>query len=270
MLNDFLPIKVQFDEKKYKELTIVPLGDVHYGSKEFNSVRWHKAVKRIQDDPNCYCVLLGDMIDNGLKNSLTNVYEQTATPREQKEWITAELTPIKDKILAAVGGNHERRSVRETSFDVMFDIMVRLGIEDRYRQGIAFLSVSFSNFKKTGEKKARTYYHFAITHGAGGGQSPTSIGNRLLNFGLSLNGVDCLIVGHTHKPLTFPASRLVFDTRNRFIEVEKFTVVVAQSFLDYGGYPVEKMLLPSAHVLTEIRIKCIMTDDRPKELTVIQ
>ena len=260
MLDDFLPIKVRFDEKQYRDgITIIPLGDVHYGSKEFNSVRWHEAVKRIYDDPNCYAVLVGDMIDNGTKSSVTNVYEQSCTPREQKAWLLAELTPIKDKILAAVGGNHERRSAKEVDDDPLYDVMVALDLSDRYRSNIAFLSVAFSfeTTKRTGKKEwiGRCVYVFAITHGAGGGMYATSVGGRLTNFSLSLSGVDCLIVGHTHKPLTFPLSRLVYDRHAQTVKQDKFTVVVASSFLDYGGYPVQKLLTPAASVLTEIWLR---------------
>lgn len=254
MLSDFLPIRKNLAIDDYRDgITIVPLSDAHYGSEDFNSVKWHDAIKRIQDDPTCYAVLVGDLIDNGLKNSLTNVYHQTATPREQKKWLANELMPIKDKILAAVGGNHERRTVREVDQDPMYDVLAILGIEHTYRQNIAFLSISFT-YTFRDQEKPRTSYQFAITHGAGGGMYIGSSANRAQTFGVNIEGIDCLVVGHTHKPVTFPVSKLVFDTHSRFVEQRQFTVVVASSFLDYGGYPVEKLLTPTAHVLTEIKI----------------
>ena len=274
MLDDFLPIKIKLDEKTYRDgITIVPLGDVHYGSKEFNSVRWHNAIKRIQDDPKCFAVLVGDMIDNGVKSSVSNVYEQTVSPREQKAWLTDELKPIRDKILAAVGGNHERRSAKEVDDDPLYDVMVRLGLEDKYRSNIAFLSVAFvcktiDNLRQKKTEPARVVYVFAITHGAGGGMYATSVGGRLTNFSLSLSGVDCLIVGHTHKPITFPLSRLVYDKHAQTVTQEQFNVVVASSFLDFGGYPVQKLLTPAASVLTEIFIK--NDSNGVKELRVLQ
>ena len=274
MLDDFLPIKIRLDEKEYRDgITVVPLGDVHYGSREFNEVRWHSAIKRVQDDPNCYAVLVGDMIDNGVKSSVSNVYEQVCSPRVQKEWLAEELKPIRDKILAAVGGNHERRSAKEVDDDPLYDVLVRLGLEDKYRPNIAFLSVAFcastvDRQRKTERKIARTTYVFAITHGAGGGMYATSVGGRLTNFSLSLSGVDCLIIGHTHKPITFPLSRLVYDKHAQTVTQEQFNVVVASSFLDFGGYPVQKLLTPAASVLTEIFIK--NDSNGTKELRVLQ
>lgn len=256
MLNDFQIIR--FDTNNKDAITIVPLGDVHYGAKEFNEELWNKAVKRVKDDPNCYAVLVGDMIDNGLKNSVTNVYEQTAMPGEQKKWLANALAPIKDKIIAAVGGNHERRNKKEVDDDPLYDVLCRLGIETVYRHRIAFLYVRFipEGTARTKENRCRIAYALAITHGAGGGMYVGSGANRNAMFGAYIDGLDCLITGHTHKPMTFPVSKLVFNGHDNKITQNQFTVVTASSFLNYGGYPVERLLTPTARTITEIRLIC--------------
>ena len=265
MKNDFIPVIHRMPLTKHpNKLTIVPLADAHYGSQEFNETKWHNTVKRIQDDSDCYCVLVGDLIDNGLKNYLTNVYEATASPKEQKEWLYNELLPIKDKILAAVGGNHERRSIREVDQDPLYDVMIRLGAEDVYRQNICFMQIKLTYPTKDGEKQ-RYVFSFAITHGAGGGQYIGSSANRVQNFGMAIEGIDCMITGHTHKPVTFPVTKLLFN--NGAVVRKQFVVAVAGSFLNYGGYPVQKLMPPAAHVMTEI----IMTyADFKKNIQVLQ
>ena len=250
MLNDFAPITHRLAIADYREgIMIIPLADAHYGSQEFNETRWHNTIKRIQDDPNCFCVLVGDLIDNGLKNSLTNVYQATASPGEQKEWICNELKPIAGKILAAVGGNHERRTQKEADQDPLYDVMIRLGTEKIYRPNICFMSIKLV-YPSEGKDKQRHSINFAITHGSGGGQYIGSSANRVQNFGMAIEGIDCLITGHTHKPVTFPVSKLMFN--NGAVIQRQFTVAVASSFLDYGGYPVQKLMPPTAHVTTEI------------------
>ena len=267
MLHDFIPVIHQLKVSDYPDgITIVPLADAHYGSQEFNEVRWHKAIKRIYDDPNCFCVLVGDLMDNGLKNSVTNIYEATCSPRKQKEWLIEELKPIAGKILGACGGNHERRSGREADIDPLYDVMLAIGKEDVYRQSICFMQV---RFVRADGKQHRADFAFAITHGAGGGMYVGSSANRVQNFGLTIDGCDCIITGHTHKPLTFPVSKLVFDGHAKQIRQEQFTVVVASSFLDYGGYPVEKLLPPTAHTLTEIRLT-YLHGGKGKEIRVLQ
>ena len=255
MLNDFIPIIHKFNAKDIpgNKITIVPLADAHYGSQEFNEVLWHKTIARIYEDPNCYCVIVGDMIDNGLKNSVTDIYAATASPKKQKEWLREELKPIAKKILAAVGGNHERRTIKEADQDPLYDVMVSLGLENIYRQNVCFMQIKMMHPTTNEVKyKQRNDFTFAITHGAGGGMYIGSSANKVQRFGEILEGIDCLITAHTHKPLTFPACKLVFDGSAKRILQRQFTVVVASSFVDYGGYPVQKLLPPTAKTTTEI------------------
>ena len=251
MLNDFIPVIHRLKKSDYPQgIRIIPISDAHYGSKEFNEVMWHGVIKRIQDEENCFCVLVGDLIDNGLKNSLTNVYEATCTPGEQKEWLYNELKPIARKVLAAVGGNHERRTAKEADQDPMYDVLARLGREDIYRRDICFMQVKLTYQTKDEPEKQRCEAVFAITHGAGGGQYIGSSANRVQNLGMAIDGIDCLVTGHTHKPVTFPVAKLAFS--NGKVIRRQFVVAVASSFLDYGGYPVQKLMPPTAHAATEI------------------
>ena len=271
MLNDFVPVIKKLRLADFPStFTIVPLADAHYGSKEFNEARWRKTIKRIQDDPNCFCVLVGDLIDNGLKNSLTNVYEATCSPRTQKEWLAEELKPLAEagKVIAACGGNHERRSMKEADLDPLYDVLVRLGIEEVYRPNICFLQVRL--MREDDPKRWRYDFTYAITHGAGGGQYIGSSANRVQNFGMALEGIDCLVTGHTHKPLSFPAAKIVFE--NGRISRRQFVVAVASSFLDYGGYPVQKLMTPTAHTMTEIVMRYSRSneEDTIKDIRVTQ
>lgn len=258
MKNDFIPVINRLPVSEHKNgLRLIPLADAHFGSQEFNETMWHNVIKRIQDDPDCYCVLVGDLIDNGLKNSVTNVYEATCSPSVQKEWLYNELLPIKDKILGAVGGNHERRTAKEADQDPLYDVMCRLNIDHLYRQNICFMQVKLM-YPANGKDKQRVAWSFAITHGAGGGQYIGSSANRVQNFGMAIEGIDCLITGHTHKPVTFPVTKLLFN--NGAVVRKQFVVAVASSFLNYGGYPVQKLMTPAAQTTTEIVLTYSFTD----------
>lgn len=268
MLNDFIPVVHKMYLKDHPNtITIVPLADAHYGSQEFNEVRWHKTIKRIYDDPHCFTILVGDLIDNGLKNSMTNIFEATCSPRKQKEWLADELKCLAEagKILGAVGGNHERRSSREADSDPMFDVMIRLGIEDVYRSDICFMSIRFVN--DVNDRQAQTF-SFAITHGAGGGQYIGSSANRVQNFAQAIEGIDCIVTGHTHKPVSFPVKKIVYDAHNMVVTTRQFYVAVASSFLDYGGYPVQKLMPPAADTMTEIVLT--YNQKHTKEVRIIQ
>ena len=52
-----------------------------------------------------------------------------------------------------------------------------------------------------------------------------------------------MVVGHTHKPVTFPVAKLVFT--HGTVARRQFVVAAASSFLNYGGYPIRKMMRPT-------------------------
>ena len=69
-----------------QEIRIYAMGDLHIGSPDFNAQLFDAWLKKVTEDDYAKVVILGDMLDNGLKNSKTNVYDAPIRPREQKEW----------------------------------------------------------------------------------------------------------------------------------------------------------------------------------------
>lgn len=250
MLGDMAPIIHRFPDRR--DITIYPIFDLHIGAAEWMEAEWTAAKKRILDDPSAYIVIGGDMINNGIKSSVTNVYAETMRPREQKALLTKELEPLKDKILCLTGGNHEQRSAREVDENPLYDVACKLDLEHLYRENGCFLILRFGNEKRDGLKNPT--YMLAVLHGAGGGMYIGSGANRGERFGAVIDGLDALITGHTHKPITFPVGKLVFDAQNKRVTQKQFRVVVATSWLGYGDYAMRKMLTPTAHCLNWISL----------------
>jgi len=258
MLSDFEMIVREFPEKN--GIRIYPIFDIHLGARESLEKEWTAFSKRILNEPNSYLVLGGDLINNGTLSSVTNPFEEIYRPREQKKIMTEMLLPLKDRILCAVQGNHERRN-RDVDNDIIYDIMCKLDIEDLYRENIAFLSISFGN--KRNNSRYNPVYTFAVSHGAGGGALTGGGVNRAERFAYSMSGVDALIVGHTHKPLVTSPAQLVVDHQNRKVYVKPFKVIVATSWLSWGGYAAQKLLTPTAHVPQIVNLR-----GDQKELTI--
>jgi predicted phosphodiesterase len=252
MLGDFEPIVVDLPHGDAK---IYPVFDLHVGSQQFNEKRWKAFKDKLKGEKNSYIIVGGDLMDNGLKNSVTNVYEQTMRPSEQKKYVAEELSDIRDKILCGVSGNHENRSVKESDDSPVYDIFCKLDIENKYRDNAAVLIIRTGNTNMRIARlssKVRPSYTMLVTHGAGGGMYIGSGANRLERFGAIIDGLDIIVTGHTHKPMTFPVSKLCIDSQNKKVTQKQFTCVVASSWLDYGGYPVRKMLPPTAQIEQEI------------------
>ena len=105
MLSDFTLIQSNFEDLDH--LNVYPLGDVHIGSKEFDLELFNQWIETVKNDPNAAVVIIGDVMNMGLRNSKSNVYEETLSPMEQKELCYELLSPIADKIIAGCSGNHE-------------------------------------------------------------------------------------------------------------------------------------------------------------------
>ena len=241
-----------------EDMIIIPVFDLHVGSEQFQKDRWERFVNKVKQDKSVRLIIGGDCLDNGIKSSVTSPYTQVMRPREQKAYVAATLSEVRDQVICGVSGNHEFRSVKDTDDNPLFDVFAKLDIEDRYRENGAFLFITFGERKcENGTQvpgDARPYYCVMVHHGAGGGMYIGSQAYKQERFGSMVEGLDLLITGHTHKPLTFPAGKLVCDPRNRRVSVKEFRVVTANSWLDYGGYALRKLLPPTASTMTEIRL----------------
>lgn len=221
-------------------ITIYPLSDVHYGALEHNEAGWSAICKEILSTENAYVVLGGDLINNATRSSISNIFEETVRPMEQKARMVEMLTPIRDRILCITSGNHEKRSIRDADDDPSYDIASKLDLEDVYRPNAAFVNI------RVGDSKSQSV-HVCVTHGAGGGIYTGATVNRNERFANIVEGLDLLIVGHTHKGTVTRPSKLVFNAHGGKVEQRELVVVSMVSWMEYGGYAMSKMLLPSSH-----------------------
>lgn len=259
MISDFHIIQKRITKKA--DITIYPIADIHLGAAEHNESAWREFRTKIMKEENSYIILGGDLINNGIKSSVSNVYDETMRPREQKKLLVEMLSPLQDKILCAVSGNHERRSSREVDDDIIYDVMCKLDIEELYRENLAFLKIQFGTARSDG--KVNPTYVICTTHGTGSGIMTGASVNKAEKFGYVLDGVDALIVGHNHKPWTTQPGKLKVDPHNNLVTVKPFKVLSCSSWLDYGGYAANKNLLPTTRTEQKLILCC-----KEKKMTV--
>ena len=242
MLTDFTLIQKHFPHNR--EIRVISISDIHLGAAEHMETAWREFRTRILEDPDAYITLGGDLINNATRNSVSNVFEETMRPREQKRLMAEMLTPLRDRILCAVPGNHEGRSGRDADDDPVYDIMCKLDLEDLYRENIAFLKIQFGDTK--GDGLANPTYVITVAHGSGGGLLTGASVNRAERFGYCIDGADALILGHTHKPSITQPGKIKIDAHNNKVSIKPFKVITATSWLEFGGYAARKLLLPSS------------------------
>lgn len=230
MLDDFILINEKFDD--VPQINLYPLGDAHIGSKECDMELLQKWVNVVKNDPFGRVVIIGDMMNMGLKNSKSNVYEEVLTPMQQKEVCYEVLNPIKDKILAGCSGNHEYRSVKEVGTNPLYDVFCRLRIEDRYRENACFLKITVGKCGKNPNT-----YGVVLTHGKSK--------NKDLDWTYAVDGADVFISGHTHLGTHQPCGKILMDLRHNKVRTIGYQHIVVLPFQEYGSYALRGKYLPS-------------------------
>lgn len=236
---------------EFEEIEIYPLMDLHIGDNKTDIPLFRKFIQYIKDQPNRYITIQGDLMNNATKSSVSNVYEESMNPQEQKKQLIFELRPIADRILCFVPGNHEERSTKDVDSHPIEDIAIALNKEKLYFHNGAFLKLSFG--KKINNSKYATYTIGCI-HGCGGGAKSGGSVNRIEDYLYSIEGLDILIMGHVHKKIAGKPSKLVIDPRNNLVTQRDVLWVIAAPWQDYGGYGFRYMLRPSTKGKTPIKL----------------
>ena len=258
MLPDFEIITHKFENRP--TIRIYPISDVHLGAQEHLEREWNLFTANFLKDQNAYLILDGDLINNGIKSSVSNVYAERMRPREQKRQMVEMLTPLRDRILCLVPGNHEWRSAREVDDEPTYDIACKLDLEHLYRENAAFVKIQMGDNRKGYGEKNPTY-SLAVSHGSANGALTGGAVNKAERTAYTLDGVDVVVQGHTHKPFLTAPSKLVMDCRlNRVIE-RPVGVVNATSWMCYGGYAMRKGMLPQGY-----RPQVITLEGKRKEI----
>ena len=259
MLSDFSMIVRRFDSA----IKIACISDIHFGALEHMEPEWKRFLDSVVADPNLYLVLGGDLINNNTRSGVGSPWDDTIRPREQKRLMAEALEPIKNRILCCVSGNHERRSLKDADDDPTYDIMSKLDLEDVYRQNAALMKLQLGQ-RSNDASKGNCTYTFAVTHGAGGGIYTGATVNRNERWGNVIDGVDCVIVGHTHKGTVSKPSKIVLDPYNNKVTMKEYVVISCVSWQRYAEYPLQKMLLPA----TTGKPQILHLSDKEKKIEV--
>lgn len=65
------------------EVIIYPLGDMHIGDAYSTKGELIRVVNKIKDNPNAYCILNGDIVNNATRNSVSDIYSEQMSPMTQ-------------------------------------------------------------------------------------------------------------------------------------------------------------------------------------------
>ena len=226
MISDFTPIVHTLDGRQIK---VWAVADVHIGAKECDLDGFRAFLSKIAQDADSYLAICGDVLNNGIKSSCSD-YE-AIPPSTQVDIAVDMLSPIADRILGCVGGNHERRTNKACDLDPMFMVMTLLGKPELYRPNLAFIRVILQH------GKTRNRYALMLTHG--------KTANKKRHFAYAVDGVDAIVTGHTHDGIVEKPAKIVFNESNK-VSIKPLVSLTATSWLSYGGYGAAGLFLPKA------------------------
>lgn len=241
-LPDFRPIV--FDTpREFDFVDVHFINDLHYGSELFNERKWESFKKEILNNERAYLCWIGDLMENAIPGSKSDMFTQKHSPAEQKEWVTEQLHDLRNKTIAVAPGNHEyNRTTKASGLYPLYDCCLVAGISDKYRNTIAFVDVGVG--ARTTTKQVR--YFGQIQHKAKDVKTVCSADYT--------DGIDFFAFGHDHEPKDKPRAKLVFDPHNKTVYKRNVEVINNGSCCFFGGYGAENAYRPQSDKMYMLRL----------------
>lgn len=241
---DEMPIEIDLP-KDWQFANIYFIHDLHYGSELFDERKWKEFKKRIQADDKALICWIGDLLENAIPNSKSDMFSQKHPPAVQKEWVTEQLKDLAEKTIAVVAGNHcDNRTTKVSGLFPLYDCCLIAGIGDKYRQTIAFVDIGLGRFH--GREGKKTHYFGQIQHKA------KDI--KTVHSSDYTDGIDWFANGHDHSPVDKPRAKLVFDKHNKVIYKRNVECLNCGSFCTFGGYGARNAYRPQSDKMYMLRI----------------
>ena len=251
---EIVPIKADLPTD-FNNIKLYVLSDAHIGDSNADLQTLRNIVEFIKTTPECYCVLLGDILNTATKNSKSDIYSESLNIMEAQKLALEILSPIKDKIIAMTPGNHENRVWRDVGVDLSLWLAEKLGLQDKYRNNGVALTISFGK-----DINGRTYRLnvFGQHGGYGGGRKLGAAMNALEDLDGIVGNADIYIRAHTHQPVQGSRNVFLFDDKGNVSRNTKY-YFNAPSVMSYGGYAYDKGYKPTDDAPCYLNIRGVST-----------
>jgi len=232
--------KYEYESREDSTIKIVPLGDIHIGSKGFVESQLRKMLEWIQEN-DCYVVLMGDYGEFISRNDRRYDHRQfdakLYSPDKQYRFIKELLVPIKDKILCVLAGNHEYSHWMHQSTD--YGNWLAIELEKPYCPDFAFLRFKFSR-----KKTARRNLDILATHGYTGARTDAYKVKIIQDMRKIVPACHGYLMGHVHRlGEALPTTYLWVDSRQKigdFNQYYYFTGSYVKAYDIERGYKEEE------------------------------
>lgn len=226
-------------------IKIVPLSDLHIGSKHHNAPLLKQYISYILNTPHCYTIGLGDYIENATKTSVgLGMYEEDFHTPEQFERSEELLRPLvaAGKLIGLHIGNHEMRSTLVTGINPVYMLCRTLNVP----------YLGYTAFHKwiVGD----VVYRVVTLHGRTGAKTISGKINAIRNL-RDVAIADLYIMGHMHDRQMVRDVVYEFDkTNDKIVPIER-RYIIAGGLLSWpDSYADMQSLSPTGTGLVEISL----------------
>lgn len=228
------------DYTHLERLYLYPFGDVHIGAKNHDRELWESWVDYLTRRKETSMLGTGDFLNTALKDSVSDVYDETLTVGSAKRLLATQLKPLADegRIDGLMPGNHEDRITRAIGDCPIKDVAENLGVN--YIEAAAVFVYYVGD---------QTYTIYA-RHGTGNGQSLAS----LKKSADVVPGMDVYVTGHIHRQQNIKDNIFKLDLKRLKTQRHKVYFVSSGSFLGLERYSAQRGYSPGAKGAPRIRL----------------
>ena len=233
--------------KDYAELIF--WGDIHFGYPTCN-IRKAKDMLEYALDKKVYILLMGDLIEAGLKDSIgDSMYRQKLNPQRQMEVMIKLLKPVAKEglIIGLHMGNHEQRITKNTSIDIS-KLMAKF-LEVPYLRYSCWSLLSVAGQR----------YALYSTHGSGGSRFKHTKLKAVMDIAAWINS-DIIAFGHVHSIASEVIIKQKFSrVANKIVNEQQYVCLTGSymewddSYAQAANMPITKLGSPKAKIFADKR-----------------
>ena len=223
------------------KINFVPLGDIHLGTKNCDEEKLLETIDWIKKTPNTYWLGMGDVAefinytdDRFDPKNLHSRFERCLDNLhyEQINYIGKLLSPIKDKCMGLLEGNHEDKLRLKYHASVIDILAYKL---ETVNLGYTCL-IKWIFKRKTGDHGAGREVVIYATHGYGGGGRGSKI-NKVIAIAKDFEA-DIFLFGHVHEKTGVSREKLCIIGRKDSLKLVSQKKIFAITGTFYKTYEV--------------------------------
>lgn len=226
-----------------ESVKVVGVADLHIGAPTSD---FKEFLSQIRDDQ--YFILLGDVLDLALRDSVGDVYSSVVNPEKQIQIFTDWVGSIRHRVLGVVAGNHELRLKKRFGMTVINELCRVCNIP--YSDDILVIDLKLN---PTTRGRAKVQYSVVCAHGY---TFARGIGGKITGNGRIIDVVkngDVYLTAHTHQPSVVSVGWFEVDSRHSRLAQRNALLITVPSWLGYEHYCANSFLHPSARGFVEVQ-----------------